>query len=149
MMTDPEIIDRLSKGPFFQGMEELELEELANLDDHIMEYYKGEVVIRQGEIDRAFFIVLEGSLSVTRNKPPEVFLAHLVPGSLFGELSLRADRARTISVISDDESLAYMVDQDLLDVASPSVTTKIKDRIIDHLITRLDDLNNKLVNFVR
>ncbi len=149
MMTDPEIVDRLSQTSFFQEMEEVELEELAELDDHVLEYEKDETVIRQGEIDRAFFVVLEGSLSVTRNKPPEVFLAHLVPGSLFGELSLRGDRPRTSSVVADDKALVYMINQDLLDIASPSVTTKIKDRIIDHLIKRLDDLNNKLNTFVR
>ncbi len=142
-------MDFMEDIPFFDGMNSKEREELFTTSGHILEFKENEVIVRQGTYDEAFFIVLEGSLSVTRDKPPEVFLAHLVPGSLFGDVTLRGERERTSSVTADQNVLVLMVNQKLLEKTNPSISTKIKDKIIDHLVSRLDQMSQKLSSIVR
>lgn len=148
-MNQEQILESMTHIPFFKGMDEDELYELTTMNANILGFEEGECILRQDEIDKAFYIVLDGSLSVTRNKPPEVFLAQLAPGSLFGELTLRADRPRNSSITADNEVVVLKVNTSLLGKVAPSISSKIKDKIIDHLVQRLDELNNKLSNFIR
>ncbi len=148
-MTPQEILECMKDIPFFNHMNEVEREELISMSGHIMEFEEKETIVRQGEIDKAFFIVLKGSLSVTRDKPPEVFLAQLVPGSLFGELTLRGERVRSSTVTADGTVVVLKVNQSLLDKVTAAVSTKIKDKIIDHLVNRLDQMSIKLSSVIR
>ncbi len=148
-MINDEILECMNEIAFFDAMNEDERKELISMSGHVMSFEEKETIVRQGEIDKAFFIVLEGSLSVTRDKPPEVFLAQLVPGSLFGELTLRGERVRSSSVSADDSVVVLKINQSLLDKVSASVSTKIKDKIIDHLVSRLDQMSIKLSSVIR
>lgn len=148
-MNQEQIQETLTEISFFKGMTDDEIYELSTINSNILGFEEGERVVRQDEVDKAFYIVLDGSLSVTRDKPPEVFLAHLVQGSLFGELTLRADRPRTSSVTADNEVVVYKVNASLFSKVSASISSKIKDKIIDHLVKRLDDMNRKLATFAR
>lgn len=148
-MTPKEILECMKDIPFFSAMNEAEREELTSMNVHVMGFEEKETIVRQGEVDKAFFIVLKGSLSVTRDKPPEVFLAQLVPGSLFGELTLRGERVRNSTVTADGAVVVFKVNQSLLDQATAAVTTKIKDKIIDHLVNRLDQMSTKLSSVIR
>ncbi len=148
-MTPKETLGCMKDIPFFNGMNEAEREELISMSGHVMDFKEKQIIVRQGEIDDAFFIVLKGSLSVTRNKPPEVFLAQLVPGSLFGELTLRGERVRSSTVTADGTVVVLKVNQSLLDQVSAVVSTKIKDKIIDHLVNRLDQMSIKLSSVIR
>lgn len=148
-MTHKEILECMSELSFFNAMNAEEREELICMSDHVKEFEEKEIILHQGEVDKAFFVVLNGSLSVTRDKPPEVFLAQLVPGSLFGELTLRGERVRTSSVTADGQVVVLKVNQSLLDNVSASVSTKIKDKIIDHLVNRLDQMSAKLSAVIR
>lgn len=148
-MTPKEILECMKDIPFFSAMNEAEREELTSMNVHVMGFEEKETIVRQGEVDKAFFIVLKGSLSVTRDKPPEVFLAQLVPGSLFGELTLRGERVRSSTVTADGAVVVFKVNQSLLDQATAAVTTKIKDKIIDHLVNRLDQMSTKLSSVIR
>lgn len=143
-MTPNEILKSMDSISFFGAMIEQEREELISMNSHVMEFEEKETIVRQGENDKAFYIVLEGALSVTRNKPPEVFLAQLVPGSLFGELSLRGERMRNSSVTADKTVVVFKINQTLLEKVTAPVSTKIKDQIIDHLVSRLDRISIKL-----
>ncbi|QPJ61228.1 MAG: cyclic nucleotide-binding domain-containing protein [Candidatus Nitronauta litoralis] len=148
-MTHKEILACMSDLSFFNAMNVEEREELICMSGHVKEFEEKETIARQGEVDKAFFVVLKGSLSVTRDKPPEVFLAQLVPGSLFGELTLRGERVRSSSVTADGLVVVLKVNQSLLDNVSASVSTKIKDKIIDHLVNRLDQMSLKLSSVIR
>jgi CRP-like cAMP-binding protein len=143
------LLEQMEELSFFKDMTVEERSMLCDTEGAVVTYKENEPVLRQGDIDTAFFIVLDGQLSVSRNKPPEVFLASLVPGSLFGEVTMRGDRPRTSSVIADFDVTVLKVDQALLDKIEPRISSKIKDQIIRLLARRLDEMNNKLVSFIR
>jgi len=135
--------------PFFQEMSGPEREALAAHPGAVLSFQTGQKVVRQGDTDESLFVVLEGQLSVTRNKPPEVFLAQLVPGSIFGEVTLRAERTRSSSVSVDEPATILKVTRDMLDQLPPRIASRIKDQVIRLLVRRLDEMNNKLVQFIR
>ena len=59
----------------------------------------GELLIRQGESDRAMYLLEQGSLQVYATRaPPGTRIAILRPGSAVGELSLFVDGARGANV---------------------------------------------------
>ena len=84
-----------------------------------------------------------------RSKPAEISLAQLVPGSIFGEITMKAKKPRTSSIKADNEVGLLKVDSQLLDQLPPELTIKIKDQIIGVVISRLDEVNNQLNEFIR
>jgi len=108
-----------------------------------------EKILNEDEVDYGFFVLLTGQVSVVRSKPAEVSLAQLVPGSIFGEITMKAKRPRTSSIQADEDVVVFKVDGPLLDQLPSSLTIKIKDQIIDLVISRLDEVNNRLSSFIR
>ena len=143
------ILEQMAELSFFKEMTVEERRALCETERAIRFFSTNEVVLCQDDKDTAFFIVLDGQLSVIRNGPPEIFLASLVPGSLFGEVTMAGDRPRTSSVTADNKVIVLRVDHALLEKTDPSISTKIKDQIIRLLTRRLDEMNQKLSSFVR
>jgi sigma-B regulation protein RsbU (phosphoserine phosphatase) len=82
-------VDLISKITLFSGLPAAELTHLANtLKPH--EFNAMELLIREGECDAQFYILLEGEVEVIKafGTPDERQLAVRLPGSLFGEMSL-------------------------------------------------------------
>jgi cAMP-dependent protein kinase regulator len=70
----------------------------------------GQVVVREGDADRALYLVKRGSFAVTARAPggsEPVRLAELGPGTLFGEVALvsRAPRTATVTALAEGEVL--------------------------------------------
>jgi CRP-like cAMP-binding protein len=64
-----------------------------------VDFPKGHVVARQGEIEIGFFLIVSGSVTVTRDGKT---VARLGPGDFFGELSLLDRQPRMASVTTDE-----------------------------------------------
>ena len=62
---------------------------------------------------------------------------------------MKAKRPRSSSIEADDDVMVFKVDSQLLDQLSSEMIIKIKDQIIDLVITRLDEVNNRLSSFIR
>ncbi|CCQ90157.1 putative Cyclic nucleotide-binding protein [Nitrospina gracilis 3/211] len=132
---------------FFQFMDSEERTHLYSFKDHWKFVKPGECVVRVGETDYGFFVIVKGTFSVI--KPEDIFLAHLNPGDLFGEVSLKSRRKRYSNVVADEEGIVFKVDDILLKKISPALHLKIKNQVIEVLIRRLDDMNQRLVKLTR
>ncbi len=139
----------MDKIPFFNEMDKADREYLLSHKNHWVQFKPQEKILKEDEVDYGFFVLLEGQVSVMRSKPAEVSLAQLVPGSIFGEITMKAKRPRTSSIEADNDVTVFKVDSQLMDQLSLEMIIKIKDRIIDLVITRLDELNNRLSSFIR
>ncbi len=101
-----------------------ELRNIASLVT-LHEAQKGAVLSEQGEPGAEFFIVVEGSATATRNG---FELAHLGPGSFFGELALLDGGPRTATVVADtDMNLLVFSRQEFsrLHSSAPTVAYKM------------------------
>lgn len=96
--TDPEQARRapfLSRSPLFAGLPRRLLGRLATRFFEKV-YHTGDVIFEEGDPGRALFVVVEGSVEITRAtaKGP-VVLNTLGPGAAFGELALIDDFPRS------------------------------------------------------
>ncbi len=148
-MNKDKLVKLMDETLFFKEMDKADREVLLAYENHWMQFKLQEKILKEDEVDYGFFVLLEGQVSVMRSKPAEVSLAQLVPGSIFGEITLKAKKPRNSSIEADNDVTVFKVDSQLMDQISPEMIIKIKDQIIDLVITRLDEMNSRLRSFIR
>ena len=149
-MNQQQIVQKMEALPFFAELTNEERIFLASLEKNVLQFKPFVKILNEGEVDDSFYILLEGRVSLTINKPPEITVAQLAPGGIFGDITLRGKKPRTNSITSDDEVAVIKINRPLIDdELDPAMGNKIKDQVIDLLVRRLDDMNSKLVGFVR
>lgn len=94
-MARRDYTEYLARVPLFSALTKRELTEVARHSEHVT-INQGDVLTKEGTIGHEFFVVLEGTASVTRNGRE---INRLGQGDFFGELSLldRAPRNATIT----------------------------------------------------
>ena len=108
-----ELIDQLS---FFAGFTEEEKRFLSTLESQIYKYFPADVIIKEGETDYSFFVLLKGVVAIVKNNPRQVTIIKLKAGAIFGEIAYVAKRKRTTSVIADGDVIALRIDTKNIDV---------------------------------
>jgi CRP/FNR family transcriptional regulator, cyclic AMP receptor protein len=87
-------IDLLKRVPLFAGCSKAELRELALVADEL-DLREGRTLVREGQPGREFFVLVEGSVRVSRKGRK---LSDLGPGDWFGEIALLTNTPRTATV---------------------------------------------------
>ena len=87
-------IELLRKVPLFAGCSKAELRELALVADEL-DLREGRTLVREGRPGREFFILLDGSVRVSRKGRK---IAELGAGDWFGEIALLTETPRTATV---------------------------------------------------
>ena len=88
------------KAPLFRSMSHAALSGL--IDESFQTIYDtNAIIIRQGEQDDAVYMVLEGRVRVTySDSAPEVSVAELGAGEIFGELAVLEKKPRNANVVT-------------------------------------------------
>jgi putative ABC transport system ATP-binding protein len=118
--------------------------EIANVAERMRRrrYAPGEIVIRQGEIGKEFFLIRSGTAAVTLGKPgePERRIAVLGTGQVVGEMALFTGEPRNATVRALDElETFYLRKQDFEEALAFS--TGFKDQIRQSYFNRLEALS--------
>jgi len=94
-----------------------------------------QLIIREGDPGRSFFIIVEGKVRVFKLGPDgnEITLAHLGEGAFFGEMALLSGAPRTANVVAEE-------DTEILEVT---------DTVLRELATRYPQVISSLKNFYR
>jgi len=87
-------IEALKRSPLFADLSRRELIQLARLTDDA-EVPDGKVLCREGDLGREFFVLVEGSVDVTKKGRR---VATLAAGDFVGEISLLETMPRTATV---------------------------------------------------
>jgi CRP/FNR family cyclic AMP-dependent transcriptional regulator len=85
------VVDHLRTVPLFQGLSDRALDAVAALANEV-EFTDGQTVTREGDLGDAFYVIVDGRLSVSRNGSA---VRELGPGDFLGEISLVDGRPRT------------------------------------------------------
>ncbi len=93
----------------------------------------GEIIIRQGEVGEEFFLIVAGSVAVTRSElggsGREVELATLRRGDFFGERALITGEPRNATVRAAEELEIYVLDKENFRIAIER-STSFKDQLV-------------------
>ncbi len=101
------------------------------------------MIIREGDTDYSFFVLLKRVVAIVKNNPKEVTITRLKAGAIFGKIAYTAKRTRTTSVIADGDVIALKIDTKNIDELKPAIPTKLKDRLIEILVNRLETMNEQ------
>ncbi len=148
-MEKDDLLKMMGDIPFFADMSKAEREELLSFEDHWMNVPSQQKVLNEGAVDAGFFVLIKGSVSITKTFPTETHLAYLMPGGIFGEVTLRNQRARNSNVMADEDCVILRIDHQLLAQLNLKILVKVKNQIIELLIDRLDEVNHRMGSFLR
>ncbi len=101
-----EDVELMHRVPTLAPMSLIGLERLARAAT-LVTVAAGETVVREGEPADCFYVVAEGSLSVSQTGSP---VRHLGPGTCFGEVGLLERAPRSATVVADLESRLLRLD---------------------------------------
>jgi len=122
------------KVPLFDDLSQEAFVELVNkLNYH--RHVPGQLIIREGDPGRSFFIIVEGKVRIFKVGPDEkeITLAHLGEGAFFGEMALLSGAPRTANVVAEE-------DTEILEVT---------DVVLRELAGKYPQVVNSLKNFYR
>lgn len=151
-----EFIERL---PFFQEFSEDEKYNLVSSNGIFEKFKNGDRIISEGETGAALFVVLTGTVKISKStvaqvkeghislqEPEQVTLAELKGGSIFGEVSLISDRPRNTSAhASSSEVVVMKITREVIEGFNLTIQKKFHTQLIQILVQRLDDMNSKYI----
>ena len=149
-LKDDDAVKLLFSLDFFKLFTKIEKLELANFDTYKVHYSKGGFIIREGGPNNCLFILLEGEVAITKNVAPDIKLAKLQPGAIFGEIAFLVDPPPRISnAIAMEKVSVLRLDKEIMSDLSPELQIKIKDQLLMLLVNKLDSMNKALITYIR
>ena len=125
-------VDLLKRVPLFASCSKQELDALALVADEI-DLREGSTLTREGQPGREFFVLIEGTVEVTRDGEE---IARLGAGDWFGEIALLTKASRTATVTAASPVRVLVVtDRAFRQVleATPSIAVKMLERLGERL----------------
>ena len=107
------------------------------------EYKDCEEIVREGEIDDRFYIIVSGQAKVTANGSN---LGILEDGACFGETSYVRGAKRTASIVANGPVTILRVSSTLMEQVSSSCQLRFNKVFLRSLITRLQSDNSVSTN---
>ena len=117
-------VELISRVPLFARCSKKELRMIANLADQI-EWPEGKALIKEGRPGSEFFILIEGTASVSQSGSKR---RDLVAGDWAGEIALISDVPRTATVVATSPIRALVMTRggfSRLITDSPSIAAKV------------------------
>lgn len=102
----------LSKVSIFSQIKESYLQQIAEQSKY-QEFFKGEMVIHEGEYGNKLFIIIKGQVEAIKNlgKKNEKIMGVFGPYCYFGEMALIDNLERSVSVVAKDDVQVLSLEQ--------------------------------------
>jgi CRP/FNR family cyclic AMP-dependent transcriptional regulator len=102
---ESEVVLMLQKVPIFSNLDSKRLRRMAK-SFHQREYGAGETIVKEGESSVAFYLIVSGSVDVTKGKKN---IAKFGRGQYFGEMSLLDEQPRSASVVAREPTRCLLM----------------------------------------
>ncbi|MFP5305890.1 MAG: protein kinase domain-containing protein [Gammaproteobacteria bacterium] len=132
--------DSLRRLHFFNSFSDEEIDEILNAST-MATYAPGETLIKEGEIDNAFYLIARGSADVIKGGKT---IHRLDKGDCVGEIGFLTAARRTASVVAASSVLALKVNATLMDEVSRDCQLRFYKVFTETLIYRLSLTSAKL-----
>jgi CRP-like cAMP-binding protein len=104
----PTSSEALRQVPLFQAMTDRSVDAIADLAEE-RDFATDEPLVRQGDEGDSFFVIVEGTASVTQDGAQ---IRELGPGDFLGEIALIDGQARTATVVATTPIRALVIGRD-------------------------------------
>jgi phosphoserine phosphatase RsbU/P len=141
----------------FHGISAAELDALCSVAEP-RTYPKGQVLVREGEIEHVFYIVAAGQVAITHKlgAGQERLIAVRNPGEYFGEMALIENKPRTASVTTLTDASVLEIHEDVFNdflARSPGMALSMIRHVTANLRTAdqaaINDLSQKNAELAR
>lgn len=132
-------LDHLASIPLFSALSRKDLQRVAKASDEVT-VKEGHELIRQGDVGREMFVVVDGSATVRRNGRK---IGTAGPGSAIGEMSLLDKGPRTATITADTETRLLVLGAREFAAVLDEVPG-LAHKIMAALATRIRDLDTKI-----
>ena len=136
-------LELIANFPMFKYFAEQEIKQFIKLKISYQKFQKGNVVIRQGDVDTSLYLLIVGTVSILKHDS-NIPIATLKPGDVFGEMSFLTKKPRHTDVFADKDVLVIRMDEDFFEKIDLVMKDKIKNYLIELLISRLDQMNEAI-----
>jgi len=125
-----DLIEHLKRIPLFTSIADTELQLIAEKFE-AASYQPGQIIIKEGEIGRHLYVILEGQVRVVAaidDNESDITLSFLNTGDYFGEMSLITGEPRSATVIAETLTKTLTLnkkDFDYIILKNPQVTLSI------------------------
>ena len=130
---DIELLSYIKDLPFFNTFTENQIDQILSACD-LVKVEKGETIIKEGEIDDTFYILISGKVVV---KTGSKRVAVLEKGQCFGEMAYLTGEARSATIISKEECILLKISSTLLEGLSKDIQLLFFKNFTQTIITRL------------
>ena len=134
-----EIIARVN---FFKGLSVGERELLLN-SSTCYKCYQDKFVQKEEDLNRNFYIVLSGKVSITKNGTDKI-VGYVSVGEFIGESSFINKHRKSASAKAVEDSIILCIDQDALRGLPGKLKDKCKDAIIEGMASRIVYLTDQI-----
>jgi len=128
-----ELLSYIKDLPFFNTFTENQIDQILSACD-LVKVKKGETIIKEGEIDDTFYILISGKVVV---KTGSKRVAVLEKGQCFGEMAYLTGEARSATIISKEECILLKISSTLLEGLSKDIQLLFFKNFTQTIITRL------------
>ena len=125
---------------FLKGFTDSDIWELVRASKW-QTYPAGQTIIKEGELDDSFYILLSGVVSITKNGQ---HIGNLQDGDCFGEMGYLSQTERTATVTSKTEVALIKVNASSLDRAEESAQLRFLKAFVNTVINRLEQTTSVL-----
>ncbi len=132
----------------FAEFTDQEKREFAGFAQAELHFNDGDILIEEGDSHTSLYLLVKGTLLVTKEGYGPA-LTELKPGAVFGEMSFFTKKPRHSNVIACGKVTVVQMDDSFFEAVSAGVRDKIKNYLIELLISRLDQMNESLIKISR
>ena len=137
------IYNTVSKIRFFKGLSEYERKRISANKTSIQKCGSGTIIVKEGDVSDCFYVILSGSVSVMK-KGNVIPITEISSGGIFGEMAFVTNKRRVSSVVANEQCQLLRIDETLLTSLGAEIREKVKDRIMVHLVNRVNLMNQKI-----
>jgi len=145
VLSDEQKIHRMGELAFFTGFTKNELKEVNKVGVW-QRFEPGAAVFSEGERDRAFYVIVDGAVSIVING---VRIRDLENGECFGEMEYLANGGRSPTIVTNRETTVLKVERDFKDWASLPCQLRMSKAFQTMLIERLRATTKELARAMR
>ena len=129
-------VEALKRAPLFEGLSKKELAQLARVSEDL-EVPAGDVICKEGDTGREFFVIVEGEIEVTVKGKK---VAERGEGDFVGEIALLEDTSRTATVTAKTPlRLFVLTREDFRSLVRQS--PKVEQKVMQALARRVVQLS--------
>ena len=141
-VSQQEKFARISGLQFFKDFPDSDLWELIHAGEWLV-VAPDTAIVSEGDVDPAFFVVVDGSVRVEKNRRCVVKLS---AGECFGEMGMADGRKRSASIVADSSATLFRVRSAVIDRMSVNAQLRLQRSFLYALIDRLEDATSRLAD---